>query len=527
MSFRATDRDDAALSITESVVLSVIPASGSLFSDLFSDGDGWRSRWTIVNDSTDPTNWSVSNGVLLQRNYLFAYNQSYHLGTYALLTDTALASASAYRFSVDITPQTNGVDGQREGNDVGIMFLYADAGNYYRVSLNARYGFTRFEKRTNGVFETLAVNAIGYVDDQPTTLTVDVSEDAIVVLIDGDAVFAEASPTIPQGAASIALYCQDRATFDNVRVAYPGTDPMVAIVSPLAYSVAMTPLDGTTLSVSAVTVNRPPGAEVVFTLGGSETIASGSGSLFSAQFFNVAMGDHDLTAELRDAGNTTLDLDINAMVGVGGDYTLTVGDSITNGVGDQDPANNDSADGRIVAIQGYQAVLADALSLSTGRPQIVFNEGIGGDRASDLSGRIASILERHPRANAVLLIIGTNGSSGNADDPADFKTAVEGAAFQIDDIGGKRLWLAKTLPTYLRTDPTSLDHARNLVIAEFNIKIEEIATADSADNTFLGPDFFDTFLTLGDPLVYYDDYLHPSDSGYQVIADGWHTELGP
>ena len=98
------------------------------------------------------------------------------------------------------------------------------------------------------------------------------------------------------------------------------------------------------------------------------------------------------------------------MVGTGGDYYVTVGNSITNGVGDLIPGNNDSDDGRIVAIQGYQARLSNLLTTKTGRPQIVFNEGIPGDTASDLNGRIDSILDRHPGANKVLMMIGTNDS---------------------------------------------------------------------------------------------------------------------
>ncbi len=65
----------------------------------------------------------------------------------------------------------------------------------------------------------------------------------------------------------------------------------------------------------------------------------------------------------------------------------------------------------MVAIQGYQARLADALTTTTGLPQIVFNEGILGDTASDLNGRIDSILDRHPGANKVLMMIGTNDSN--------------------------------------------------------------------------------------------------------------------
>ena len=184
---------------------------------------------------------------------------------------------------------------------------------------------------------------------------------------------------------------------------------MVAISSPLAYSV--TPGNLVNLTVTAVVLNIPAGGSVGFSLdGGSEIPVAGSGNLYSLVFPGVANGNHDVAAIVRTDEGTEVASDTNSMVGTGGDYYVTVGDSITNGVGDFNPANNDSADGRIVAIQSYQARLSDRLTTTTGRPQIVFNEGIGGDKPADLQARIDSILERHPGANKVLLMIGTNGS---------------------------------------------------------------------------------------------------------------------
>ena len=61
--------------------------------------------------------------------------------------------------------------------------------------MNANYGFTRLEKRKNGKFETLAVNARGYVDNQPMTMTVEANGNMLIVMIDGDPVFAGPVPT--------------------------------------------------------------------------------------------------------------------------------------------------------------------------------------------------------------------------------------------------------------------------------------------------------------------------------------------
>ena len=132
--------------------------------------------------------------------------------------------------------------------------------------------------------------------------------------------------------------------------------------------------------MQAVALNPPADGSVRFTLdGANETVSTLAGNLYTAQFSAVPHGDHDIAAILRDADGNELSRDINTVVGVGGNYIIAVGDSITNGVGDENPFNNDSMDGRIVSRQGFQAELTDDLTISIGLPQIVFNEGIGGD----------------------------------------------------------------------------------------------------------------------------------------------------
>ncbi|MBC2709782.1 MAG: hypothetical protein HGJ94_01840 [Desulfosarcina sp.] len=540
-SYTVTDDNGAQGSDTVAVYVTKI-----IFSDAFDDGTGWNLRWTTENDTGNPDNWVVYNDELLQIGHVedgALYDEpttptptptSYHTGTFARLDDPPVSDIPAYRFSVDITPVTD-LNGSRQGNDVGIMFRYQDPDNYYRVTMNARYGFTRFEKRTTGGFETLAVNARGYVDNQQMTLTAEVKDDTIIVWIDGDPVFAvvDSDPIL---SGTVALYCQDRAQFDNVLITENPLQPMVAISSPLAYSIASTTPGGGhghTLTAQAVVLNKPIGGSVGFSLdGGSETAATESVNYYSVDFSGVADGEHDITAVLRDAAGNEASGDINSTVGLGGDYYVTVGDSITNGVGDDDDSNNDSTDGRIVAIQGYQAGqadpadpekrerLADALTTTTGLPQIVFNEGIGGDMAADLNDRIDSILERHPGANKVLLLIGTNDSfNGNPVDPDAFKASVVEVANSIV-VDGKQVWLAEILPTYIK-DTWDPDTTRNTQIQKYNTRIQQIATDNPNDDIDLGPNFYAVFGST----ALYADHLHPNDLGYQTMADAWHATL--
>ncbi len=518
--FNYTVTDNEGLQSTDTV--SVFTAE-IYYLDTFSAN---FDNWTPVDDTGNGDSWSVSGSQLNQTSNTidvgnldnsFDSNSSYHLGTYARLDSPSISGS--YRFSVDITPVPDFDDpliasDNLQSSDVGIMFGYSDGDNYYRVSLNARYGFTRFEKRSGGAFETLAVSARGYVENQTMTLTAEINGNAIVVWIDGDPTFAYVDSNPLSG--TVALYCQDGTQFDNVVITENPLQPVVAIASPLAYSIASTRDNGSVLSTRSVLLNMPTGGDLLLSLDGSQVVANPVGNVYTRNFFGVAAGEHEFAAIIRYADGEEANADINSTVGTGGDYYVSVGDSITNGVGDNNPSNNDSIDGRIVASQGFQAPLADAL-WTADRPVIVFNEGIPGDRAADLELRAASILERHPSANRVLMLIGTN-DSGSGVTPGVFNTTVSDTAASII-VDGKQVWLAEILPT--RDDPS-----RNALIEQFNTEIRSIA-ASSGDDIFLGPDFYDAFTNASNVPIsaYYTDNLHPNDTGYAVMASQWNTNL--
>lgn len=523
--YTATDDDGAEQSDTVSVYASKI-----LFSDSFDDNSS-LSNWMLENDTVYLADWDVLNGELFQNNSVDvqSFLASYHLGTFRYLNGSVFSVRDQYRFSVDVLPRPNVTT--REGNDVGILFAYTDATHYYRLSMNARYGFTRLEKRQGATFETLAVNSIGYIDDQPMTLMVEVSGDTIMVFIDGEPVFAESNLTDLTG--TVALYSQDKVSFDNVVIADNSLQPMVAVSSPLAHTIALGAADGDTLAVEAVALNPPADGNVVLTLFnldvGMETdsmVATESGgNLYSAQFLAVDNGEYEISAVLNDAANAALNADINTVVGVGGDYIIAVGDSIINGVKDEDPSNNDSADGRIVAIQGSAAPLDDSLTATLDLPHIVFNEGLPADRSTWLVGdRIDSKMERHPGADTMLLLIGTNDSSvGTSGTPADdFEDSVRAVATAALVAGVDRVYIARIPPRYDNDSATNA--VNNSRITIYNNRIFQIATEFSDDKVFLGPDFY-TLFEDQQGLLYDLDGLHPNDAGYQAMADAWHNTL--
>ena len=528
--FSYTVTDDLGTSHSDTVSVFV---SQILFSDTFGSGDSLTDNWDTVDDTTIGDSWSVNGGELVQTGYLVShsnsFSESYHLGSFAYLKEAVFSSSSTFRFSVEITPQSNDDSDEREGNDVGIMFPYSSAGgrNYYRLSMNARYGFTRLEKWDGTEFSTLAVNSIGYIDDETVAMAVEVNGDTIMAFIDGDPVFAASDLAISQG--TVALYCQDKASFDNVIIADNSLQPMVVVSTPTAYSLPLVGGAGDALSATAVALNVPNDAGVVFTVDEeSETVSSVSGNLYSAQLL-LSEGEHEVAAILEDGEGDELNRDTNLVVGAGGDYYLTVGDSITNGVEDDYPNDNISEDGRIIAIQGYQAPLNDLLTSGTGLPQLVVNEGIGADQSSHLlDERIDSILDRHPLANTMLLLIGTN--DVQADQPvADFKDNLTQIVDKALDADIDQVYIAFIPPcrNYSEDGDDQVTGAagKNTLAQMYNAGIEDVVDSYASSAVKLGPDFYTLFVSQMDEM--YADGLHPNNTGYQAMSSAWYAILNP
>ncbi len=508
--------------------------------------DADTGQWSApVDSSTVSSAWRL-DGALHQDNYVESraagqpFEESFHLGSYRYLP---ALTATDYRYSVDITPLPNGSDGV-DGNDVGVLFRYQDTNNYYRVSFNARYGFTRLEKRVNGRFVPLAVDARGYREGQTFRVTVVVQGDLFQIYVDEDADGVQSEPrfALRDGShswGSVGVYAQDRAAFDNLRLSSVDTLPSVVLASPLAHTVQRS---GPWLA-SAVVLPVDAASSVDFYLDGAlcnHTPLSSQDGTYTAACGTVNGGDHTLEAVLSQGGGMVVDANHN--VGAG-EYILAIGDSITNGIGDHFTSDNGvSLNGRILASQGYEGVLSDLLVASGYPSHIVFNEGIGGDTAADALGRIDSIIARHPQASRALLMFGTNDSGGSLPTPSGLgctgaacNGTYKGQMQQLVDrlrAADMTVSVAQVPPTFgtgsqIYNDP--LAAARNQLIREYNQVIRDELLGIEA-----GPDFFARFYdhraTPGSAdddsrSSLFDDLLHPNGLGYRVMAEAWFDAL--
>ena len=513
--FRLTVTDNEGASASDDVNISVAKI---LFSDDFSDGtdDGW----TPVEDSDIDPDWEVINGEYYQLHHVAIIQDggapfvgSYHRGTYSFFDYDRIDNKTNYRFSVDVTPLPDDLD-DSQGNDVGVMFRHQDNGNYYRLTLNCRYGFTRLEKRVNGIFSTLAVDSAGYYDGQKLNIAIEVNGYLIQVFIDDEPLFSVIDPDVNSG--TVALYCQDKAKFDNVLVTENSPAPTITISSPIAFSVNT--ID--TFEVSAIATNVPPGGSIKFMLDNNDTTSIVDSDFpYKSQFNNVLQGEHALDAILRDHSGSELARDTNVQVGVMGDYYVSIGDSITNGDIDNYSSDNTSADGRIIGIQGYGANLNDLLTPTLTYPHIVFNEGIGGDKSDEaFNDRINSILERHPESNKVLILLGTN-DVGNGVPSITFQQNMQGLIDTVD-VAEKTAWVG-FIPPFFLEDGTP-DTEKNLVVDQLNLVI------DGLEHVEFGPDFYAYFLGSGaNRSSLFADAVHPNGLGHAVMAHLWHNSLNP
>lgn len=512
--FTAENTDHTGISSNENVAVNVV----------IKDDFASMNNWSLVDDITSPqSSWSVLSGTLRQINKVESVNSfvdSFHLGTYAWLSDGV--SLSDYKFSVDATYLS-----ALQANDIGVMFRYQDNDNYYRLSMNARYGFTRLERRVDGAFSPLSVNARGYVPGQLLRFVIEVNGDLIRVWINEEMIFTVQDSKLISG--TVALYTQDSAAFSNLMIEAAPVTPVVSLSSPMSHSV----ISSDVISVNAITRQLPDGGVVEFVLNNTMSVVDDS-SPFNATFELVSQGDHVIEAIMHDSNAVEVSSDKRIQVGASGKYLIAIGDSITNGIGDNYPLDNVSKNGRVISVQGYQAKLVDLLDMTLSKPVIVFNEGIGGDESVDTAFmRLSSIRDRHPGSNYALVQIGTNDAlsaipagAGCSEISCDgtFKGNMQVLIDQLDD-AGKTVHVALVPPVFGFSTPFSnpVSNTINARIRAYNnIIINEL------DGYLPGPDLYGYFLGDGNNrFSLISDMLHPNALGHAVISYLWHNALNP
>lgn len=204
---------------------------------------------------------------------------------------------------------------------------------------------------------------------------------------------------------------------------------------------------------------------------------------------------------------------------------IAVGDSLTDGLGDDIAYDNVSADG-CHSGRGYPPVLISKLNELKNRKHIVIGSGVNGGTSFDGSQSIGSILGGD--SMHYLVMYGTNDSTGAASGlnttRSTFKKNIQSIIDQIHDVG-KKAYLAKIPPVLGKTNDGAIyenidQGPRNLAIQKYNRAIDELVHENGINIT--PPDFYNHF--KGRPELYSDN-LHSNGRGYRDMAELWAQSL--
>ena len=262
---------------------------------------------------------------------------------------------------------------------------------------------------------------------------------------------------------------------------------------------------------------------------------------YGTTFENLAVGEHTIEVFVVDAmGNHVAGAnthDYVDRVGVG-DYYVAIGDSITQGAGDDDPSDDVSLDGRNSG-RGFAPILNNLLAQFLNYPNTVINEGLGGTTSGDGLLNLPLVLQRHPDAQRFLIMYGMNDarpwapvpsglglSPGSSGYPGTFKANMQNMLNLISS-HDKEVLLAKTIIALGdRATGTTYENphngARSLLIQQYNAVIDELFV-ENTDIQFQPPDFYSYF---ADHYVFeYADNIHPNGQGYGSMAAIWADTL--
>ncbi len=227
-----------------------------------------------------------------------------------------------------------------------------------------------------------------------------------------------------------------------------------------------------------------------------------------------------------------------------GDYYVAVGDSVTWGQGG---TLTTSSDGRDTAY-GYEPTLNNQLTSFKTYPQEVSDEGVPGTTSEEGLELLPSILQRHPGSQTFLVMLGMNDArpwlpvpSGEGLNPGDsgyagsYKDNMQQIINQLN-AAGEHVVLAKvnvaladcadnvpTDPGYCPPYPNLNTGARNVLIQQYNVVVNELVSNTANGITVTPPDFYSYF--SANHQTQYSDNIHPNGTGYQSMANLWFQAL--
>jgi lysophospholipase L1-like esterase len=271
---------------------------------------------------------------------------------------------------------------------------------------------------------------------------------------------------------------------------------------------------------------------------------------FELNLTGLSQSEHIIDAFLINAtgevvaGTETCDSELDTCaqvtnIGIG-NYDVAIGDSITEGVGDDYLSDNESSDGRN-GIGGFTPILSDLLTNAANIPHIVYNEGVGGTKSSYWVNKIDAVLAKHPHAQRFLIEIGTNDANGPfplppGPGPGSFQDNLQQIINAVNT-ARKKVVLAKAPIVLGDGETTYADPAnppagsRGDLVIQYNEIVQDLKDDPANNITIAPPDLWSLFNedVAGSKRYEFEyfDNLHPNGTGYQSVADLWLLHLAP
>ena len=188
------------------------------------DGPVWNALFEWVSPVTWPSEWEGEDNVWERGWSPHGDGQNVlRKGTYALWDDPAASSWTNYAVEATIETPDNGA--------LGLLVYYQDPGNYFKIELDANGDFDRTPENgagslfqiiqlKNGVEKYLYQVPAKYTPGEAFALRVEVFDNRIMVLVNGEEVFAYAIEDRAQTQGTVGLFSWGSAgvSFDDVFV---------------------------------------------------------------------------------------------------------------------------------------------------------------------------------------------------------------------------------------------------------------------------------------------------------------------
>jgi hypothetical protein len=186
--------------------------AGLLFREDF--GPNALDRYTIVDEGTSsgPSAWSVLAGVIVQTSNIYG-------GSTAGAAPEKPGTVAIVRTAEEWTNvRVHVTFGSVDDDAIGVVFRFADADNYYRVSLDRERSYRRLIKKVGGVVTVLWEDGGSYNTGQSYNLTIDAFGNHLIGHLDGVPLFNVRDADLAAGTVGFYCWANVHARFEALEV---------------------------------------------------------------------------------------------------------------------------------------------------------------------------------------------------------------------------------------------------------------------------------------------------------------------